>query len=116
MYITHQLSKCFVPGNTYSILVKLNYIDYEDNILHCMLDKQKGIVYTNKEDLKVIIDNWYSDLEDMFNFYMDKYEAIDVESIQFMYVVNNSFPSLRLKNINKESFDKEIVSIKDTKN
>jgi hypothetical protein len=46
---------------------------------------------------------------------MDKYDAVDIHLIQFMYVKNNSFPSLRLKNINKELLDKEIVNVKETK-
>lgn len=51
----------------------------------------------------------------MLLHYMDKYEATEIELIQFMYVVNNSFPRLQLKNINKAFLDKEIVNISQTK-
>jgi hypothetical protein len=46
---------------------------------------------------------------------MSQYNAVEINLIQIMYVVNNSFDSLRLKNINKELLDKNIINVKETK-
>lgn len=90
-----------------------------------MLDRQYGITYDDKDTIKPIIANKFFVLrcfaasllrfENRLNFYLDKYEAIDINLIQIMYIVNNSLLTLRFKNINKEPLDKSLVNVKQTR-
>lgn len=112
---TNSLIKALTINNTYSLLIKVQYTNIEGYTLYCMLDEQMGIVYDSKESIKEIIANRFSKLEDKLEYYMSQYDAVDINLIQIMYVVNNSFDHLRIKNINKELLDKNIVNIKETK-
>jgi len=112
---TNVLIKALTIDNTYSLLVKVQYTNVEGDILYCMLDEQLGIVYNNKDNIKATMAKRFEDLQDKLTDYMNRYNAIEVNLIQIMYVVNNSFPKLRLKNINKELLDKNIVNIKETR-
>lgn len=114
-YLIEVLNKAFIMNNTYSLLIKVQYTNTEGHSLYCMLDEQIGIVYNSKECLNNIITSRFIDLKDKLAFYMYKYDAVEVDLIQIMYIVNNSFKELRLKNINKEYIDKNIVNIKQTK-
>ena len=114
--LTNELSKAFIVNNTYSVLFKVQYLNAEGHVLYCMLDEQIGIVYNSKDTLKNTIANRFVNLEDKLDHYMSKYDAVDVNLIQIMYIVNNSFEPLRLKNINKEYLDKNLINIKEIKN
>ncbi len=114
-YLTEVLNKVFIINNTYSVLIKVQYTNLEGHTLYCMLDEQIGIVHNNKDGLKSTIASRFINIEDKLEHYMSKYDAVDVNLIQLMYIVNNSFKQLRLKNINKENLDKNTVNIKDIK-
>lgn len=109
------LKSRFVYNNTYSILVKVSIQNDEGNPIYFMLNEQFGITYSKSVDVDSILKKRFDTLDDRLNYYLGYYNAIDINLIQIMYVINNSFPKLRLKNINNIPLDKNIVNIKQTK-
>lgn len=112
---TNVLTKALTIDNTYSLLIKVQYTNVEGDILYFMLSEQIGIVYNNKSNIRDVISNRFEDIQDKLTDYMIRYNGVEVNLIQIMYVVNNSYPKLRLKNINKEILDKNIVNTKETR-
>jgi hypothetical protein len=104
-----------IVNNTYSVLVKVQLVNEEGFTFFCMLDEQFGINYTKSLDFDKVLSNRYYTLSTRLQFYLNKYNAEKVLLIQVMYIVNNSFEELRLKNINKVTLDKNIANIKQTK-
>ena len=80
-----------------------------------MIDEQFGVYFTESDNVKDILNKRYETLCDRLEYYMSKYNSDQVTLIQVMYIVNNSFEKLRLKNINKVSLDKNIINISKTK-
>ncbi|RKF65812.1 putative DNA polymerase [Erysiphe neolycopersici] len=89
---------------------------YSDDIpLFCMLDEQFGVYFTDSDNVKDLLFKRFETICDKLDFYMSKYDADQVTLIQVMYVINNSLPKLRLKNINKVYLDKNIINVTKTK-
>ena len=89
---------------------------YSDDIpLFCMLDEQFGVYFTDSDNVKDLLFKRFETICDKLDFYMSKYDADQVTLIQVMYVLNNSLPKLRLKNINKVYLDKNIINVTKTK-
>ena len=109
------LKSRFVYNNTYSILVKVSIQNDEGYDIYFMLNEQFGVPYYKSVDVDSIFKKRFETLDDRLNYYLGYYNAIDINLIQIMYVMNNSFPKLRIKNINKIDLDKNIINIKQTK-
>jgi len=109
------MKKVLIVNNTYSVLVKVQMTNIDGHPIFCMLDNQFGIYYTKSTDFDDLLNKRFETLMDRLVFYMSKYEALQINLIQVMYILNNSFEELRLKNINKVTLDKNIINIKQVK-
>jgi hypothetical protein len=113
--ILHNLKEHLIINNTYSLLIKVTYSSESGTKYFMLFDRQFGINYYSEKALAIQLKDRYSIIKDRLHYYELKYEIDEFNIIQFLYVPNNSYEKLKLKNVNKENLDKGIVNVQKTK-
>jgi DNA polymerase type B, organellar and viral len=110
---TNVIKNNFKNDVTYSLLFKLRYID-NDSTQYGMAAKQRPFKLT-AGDNKNSIENLFKDIINLFDIFVDRYQLDEVDLIQVLYIVTESIPELKLKNINKVALNREFFNIGKTK-
>lgn len=104
-------SRC-KPNNTYSIIIKVRGKLGDGNTSYFMpLERQVGFHYSDESDVNERLKAIFYQLYTRIIYYEDLYELISIDILQFGYVVNVQPENLKIKNINKEYLDKDLVKV-----
>nr|QBM09673.1 hypothetical protein [Dactylella sp.] len=96
-----EVIKYFYVNTQYNVLIKLFYTDGSDIEKFCILGRQYGLFLTNDDFInKQIIFGLWCHMCFWISHYYTKYNVQQVIYIQVLYIINDSYGNLKLKNIN----------------
>nr|QBM09675.1 hypothetical protein [Dactylella sp.] len=112
--------KIFRTNSTYSILIRVRYTfissdGYSKSF--AMLGEQLGVVFTDSLENNIsVLENKYKNIVNRMREVAANYGAVNIDLVQIMYILNNSYSEFRIKNLNKYvKLNKDIVNVSKAK-